>query len=115
MTQNRAFRIAILMFMISASLHVLAPFLSGFHRDGLMLAAMLPVFLVMIWGLARGWRWFAYLCFFIGAIGGIVALSFIWSENSVPPWIYTGILVADWGAAGALFLALWQAPQEVEA
>ena len=101
-------------FSISALLHVLAPVLSGFDRDGLWLAAMLPVFLGMIWGLAQGWRWFAYLCFFIGAVAGIFALSHIWAVNPVPSWIYSGILVADWAAAAALFVALWRSPKPVD-
>lgn len=114
MSLEGPFRAAILFFLISALLHLVAPFLSGFGADGLMLAAMLPVFAVMIWGLAQDWRWFAYLCFFIGAIAGIVALSFVWSTNPVPSWIYVSIMVANWLAAGALFLALWRSRPEIE-
>ena len=114
MTMDGPFRTAILCFSISALLHVLAPVLSGFDRDGLWLAAMLPAFLGMIWGLAQGWRWFAYLCFFIGAVAGIFALSHIWAVNPVPSWIYSGILVADWAAAAALFVALWRSPKPVD-
>lgn len=114
MTLDGFFRTAILCLALSAGLHVLAAVLSGFHQDGILLAATLPVFLGMIWGLARGWRWFAYVCFFIAAIGGIVALSFIWSPNPVPSWCYVGILIADWLAAAALFLGLWRAPHRVD-
>ena len=110
MSLEGPFRTAILFLAISAILHVLAPFASGFDQDGVMLAMTLPIFLGMIWGLARGWRWFAYLCFFITAIGGIIALSFIWSTNPVPSWIYIGILAADWLAAASLFVALWRSP-----
>lgn len=110
MSLEGPFRVAIMFLAISVVLHVLAPFVSGFDRDGVMLAMVLPIFLGMIWGLAQGWRLFAYLCFFIAAVGGIIALSFIWSTNSVPAWIYIGILAADWMAAAALFVALWRKP-----
>lgn len=115
MTLEGPFRTAILFFSISALLHALAPLVGGFHSDGLWLAAMLPVFLVMIFGLAQEWRWFAYLCFFIGAVEGIVALGHVWSVNPVPYWIYTGILMANWAAAAALFVALWRASLKVDA
>ena len=110
MSLEGPFRTSILFLAISAALHVLAPFVSGFDRDGVILAMTLPIFLAMIWGLARGWRWFAYLCFFIAAIGGIVALSFIWSINPVPARVYIGILATDWIAAAGLFIALWRGP-----
>ena len=109
MTLESPLRVAISCFAISALLHVLAPFVSGFDGAGWRLAAMLPVFLVMIYGLARGWRWFAYLCFFIGAVGGIVAMALIWSLNPVPAWIYIGITGANWLASASLFVALWRA------
>ena len=110
MSLEGPFRAAILFLAISAALHVLAPFVSGFDQDGVILAMTLPIFLGMIWGLAQGWRLFAYICFFIAGVGGIVALSFVWSTNPVPAWIYIGILVADWIAAAALFVALWRKP-----
>ena len=114
MSLEGPFRAAILFLGLSAVLHSLAPFLSGFHPDGIALAMTLPVFVVMLWGLSQDWRWFAYLCFFIAAIGGIVALSFIWSTNPVPSLIYIAILIADWLAAAALFRALWRSAPVVE-
>ncbi len=110
MSLEGPFRTAILFVALSAILHLLAPFVSGFDRDGVMLAMALPLSLLMIWGLAQNWRWFAYLCFLITGIGGIVALSFIWSTNPVPAWIYIGILATNWFAAAVLFVALWRAP-----
>jgi len=114
MIQNGSFRTAILFFAISALLHVAASIISGFSSAGLQLLAAVPVLLIMIWGLSREWRWFAYLCFLVAAILGIIAMSFVWSENAVQSWVYLGIMIADWLAAAALFLALWRSRPDGE-
>ena len=105
---DNPFHIAAVLLGVSAALCLAGLALSGFASEGLSLLMAVLVFGLFIWGLARGWRWFAYLAFFFSAIAGIGALSQVWSVNDVPSWIYVGILVASWLASALIFAGLWR-------
>lgn len=105
------FRTGIFFLLISAALHLLAFIVGGFSSDALTLFPFGILFIGLAMGLARGWRWLAHLVFLGLIIGGIIAITFVWSPSTVPSWWYTAIIIADWLAAAALFAALWRSPE----
>lgn len=104
------FRTGIFFLLISALLHIFAFVAGGFSVDALSLIPVGILFVGLAMGLARGWRWLAHLVFLGLIIGGIIAITYVWSNSTVPSWWYTAIIVTDWLAAAALFGALWRSP-----
>ncbi len=99
---------------ISAALHFVT-LIFGFEAPVPMMQAIGVFYLVVMWGLMQGWRWLAYLSFFMLAIGGIAALGSSFGVSVVPPWLFLAIFVVDWLAVIALFLALWRSRPAAEA
>ncbi len=95
--------------LVSALLNIFAFVAGGFTSDALMLLPVGFFYIAVGYGLLRGWRWLAYVTFFLVMIGGILALAAIWSASAVPGWWYALIVVSDWLSAAALFPALWRA------
>ncbi len=102
------YRIGALFVLVSALLHFLAPVLGGFDVRALSLMPVGALYLVVVYGLLRGWRWLAYLAFLGLFVGGIMAMAYVWTPHPVPSWMFIAIIAADWCAALALFAALWR-------
>ncbi len=101
---------AIPFLLLSAALHIVAPLISGFVVEALVLALVGVVYGICAFGLSRGMRWLAHVMYLVLFLGGIFALGNIWSVGPVPGWIYLGIVIANALAVLALFGALWRAP-----
>lgn len=102
------YRTGALFVFISALLHIFAFVVGSVTADALMLVPIGIVYLLIAWGLTRGFRWLAYITFFVMCIGGIFAMSQLWTPSPVPGWWTIAIIVADWLAAAALFASLWR-------
>ena len=96
---------------LSAVLHILALFVSGFSAESVPLAVVGVIYAGFAYGLLRGWRWMAYVTFLVLLMGTSVAVSGIWTLGPVPGWIFAGIAVANLLCVACLFVALWKAPQ----
>ncbi|MEJ8561874.1 hypothetical protein QTO30_12060 [Yoonia sp. GPGPB17] len=96
---------------ISAGLHVLALFVSGFSSEAMRLLPVALVYAVLAYGVLRGWRLLAYAVFLVMLIGTSFAVLGIWASGDVPQWIYSSIAASNILAAAALFAALWKAPE----
>ena len=96
--------------LMSAALHLLAWLPGGFTADALQLIPFGVLYVILAVGLAFRWRWLDYIVFLGVIIGGIGALSYVWSASSVPAWWYLGIIAANWLCAACLFAALWRSP-----
>ncbi len=107
------FRAGALFVAVSAVLHLIAPLVAGLQGMAPMLAVVGLVYLAVTWGLLQGWRWLAWVAFFVLMAGSIVALSNVWAGGPVPGWLWAGIVAADWAAVAGLFVALWRSPQPV--
>jgi|GEM_PF-1539759 len=109
------YRIGGLLLLLSAALHIFAFVVGGFSNDALRLIPVGLVYALVAYGLFCGWRWLAYIAFVMMMIGGIAALSTIWSPSTIPVWWTILIIAADWLGAAALFGALWRsAPRKAE-
>ncbi|WP_420860539.1 hypothetical protein [Algirhabdus cladophorae] len=106
---QRLFLTAGVLMLINAGLHILAPLVSGFGSDALMLIPVGVLYGLFGWGLMRGWRWLAYIVFLICLIGGVYAYM-IASATSVPAWWMGLIVAADVLVIVTLFLLLWRRP-----
>jgi len=95
---------------LSAGLHFLALFVSGFSTQAVQLLPFAIVYAGFAYGLLQGWRWLAYIVFITLLIGTSLAIVGIWALGAVPGWIYASIAVANLISVAALFVALWQAP-----
>ncbi len=107
---SSGYRLAALLLGVSALLHLAAPIFGGFSGTGLMLLPIFILYAAMAYGLSIGWRWLAWITFFVTAIGGMVAMSYLWSFDPVPTWVFAGILAADWACMVVLFGVLWRSP-----
>ncbi|MGX9355760.1 hypothetical protein ACS3SW_11575 [Roseobacteraceae bacterium S113] len=105
------FRTGSLALVISAVLHFLAPFTGGFNGQTLALVCVGAVYVALAYGLARGWRWLAYISFLVLFAGMIGAIASIWG-GPAPGWLFAAMVVVNFGGIVALFVALWSAPQE---
>lgn len=99
---------------ISAALHFLT-LVFGLAAPTLMMQAVGAFYILVMSGLMQGWRWLAYLSFFMLSIGGIAALGWSFSVSHIPGWLFFSIFVVDFLAVAALFLALWRPAPEPEA
>lgn len=104
---STAYGLAALFVFISAVLHLIAPFVSGFSAAGWQLVPFGIVYVAIGYGLMRGMRWLAWLTLFVMMAGGIAALGAYFGVSAVPAWLYLLIVVADWLAAACLFAILW--------
>ena len=105
---NGPYRFGALFILISAALHLLAFVAGGFSAEALQLIPIGLAYVAIAFGLARSRRWVAYVAFLVMMIGGTVALSYLWTAWAVPQWWTIAIIMADWLAAAALFVALWR-------
>lgn len=114
MTQSKgALRWGAIFAVISAGLCAIAPFLSGFSVEALLLLPAAIVFAGFAYGLLRGWRWLAYIAFMALFVGAIFAISNIWAPGAVPGWLYASFAVSSLLSVIALFAALWRTPEIV--
>lgn len=98
--------------MISAILHLLTFIPGGFSSQVLVLLPIGLLYLLITAGLTRGMRWLAYVTFILMCLGGIFAMSQLWTPSALPLWWLSLIIIADWVAAAALFVVLWHAQPE---
>lgn len=91
----------------SAVLHLIAPLLSDFSSDGLVLLPFAFIYGFLAWMVSRNTRWAMWLSFLLTLFFGIAGMSGFLSPATVPGWVSFLIWVADWLAAGCLFLLLW--------
>lgn len=110
MHRTENFRFAAAFAGVSGALHVIAPVVSGFASEALMLVPFGLVSLGLAYGLFMGWRWLAWLAFFWFFVGVVMSLTFIWSPGPVTGWLYVAIFAANGLAVVGLFFALWRSP-----
>ena len=103
------FNNAVLLIAVSIVLHLVVIAVSGGGFLVQMLGAAIVWGLVAA-GLARGWRWLAYIAFLLALVGGIVAMSYGNATFGLTALAFYGIMAADWLAALALFIAIWRDP-----
>lgn len=93
----------------SAVLHLAAPLVGGVSSQALTLVPIGVVYLAVVAGLMRGFRWLAYLAFLGMLAGAIIALSAVWDISPVPGW-WMGLIAGMNGCAALLLMAaLWRA------
>lgn len=97
-------RIGAVFLALSGILHILPGVLAG---AGLALIVVGVVYLLMAEGLRRGWRWLAYIAFFMTLFGAVLAYSTIGSDLLLPDPYSLPVMLADLGCAVSLFIALW--------
>ncbi|SHH98481.1 hypothetical protein [Marivita hallyeonensis] len=93
--------------LLSAVLHVIGSFLSGFTTVGLFLLFPAALYTAFFFGLRRGLDWVAWLalvCMLGGMAGTVLELT---KASSVSGWILWGILAADFCAAVLLGRMIW--------
>lgn len=96
---------------LSAALHFVT-LVFGLSAPVPMMQAVGVFYLLVMIGLMQGWRWLAYLAFFMLAIGGIAALGWSFGTSRVPGGVFFAIFIVDFLAVAGLFVALWR-PAEV--
>ncbi len=92
--------------LVSAVLHVLGSFLSGFSTVGMFLLFPATLYAAFYYGLRKGLKWVAWLalaCMLGGMTGTVLELLKV---SSVPDWTLWGILAADLAAAAFLARAI---------
>lgn len=104
---SKSLGIAAIITALSAILHFLAPLVSGFSSEGLMLVPFGIAYAVIAYFVAPNRRWLAWISFLILMFTGIAALSGFMGTSDVPSWNYFLILMANWSAATLLFIYLW--------
>ena len=99
--------------MASGTLHILAPFVSGFSNFSLQLVIFGLIWIGIAIALCRNMRWFSWLVFFMALVGTIVAIANATGTSTVPSWLFSGIAIFDAFVAGALFGHLWMPKKQV--
>lgn len=94
--------------LLSAALHVVAIIVSGLAPGTLALLIPAAIYVALYAGLARGMMSIAWLSLIVMLIGAAGALADAVGGSPVPAWTTWSILLADLGAATALFAALWR-------
>lgn len=97
-------RIGALFIALSGVLHILSGVFAG---AGPALIVIGVLYLLMAEGLRRGWRWLAYIGFVMTLFGSVLAYATIGSDVLLPDPYSLLIMLADFGCAVALFIALW--------
>ena len=104
------FRLGAIFITLSGLIHIIAPLFSGFAMGSLILVPAGILYVLLGRGLSNGYRWLAYIVFFLMMAGSVIALSGAWTTPGVPTWIPLSIVVLDWLTILALFVALWRKP-----
>ncbi len=99
-------RTAALPVLASAVLHVLAFVVDGFTAMAGAMVVIGLVYAAIAWGLRKGWRWLAWISFFVMLFGMIAAYAS--AGMGLHGWWYMAIALADLIAAILLFGALWK-------
>lgn len=107
------FRMAAMLLLVSAALHIVVIAVSGGGFLVPMIAGAMMWFVIGA-GLQRGMRWLAYIAFLLAMIGGVYAMGTGMGQTGLTQMALFGIMAADWIAAVLLFVALWKAPQAVQ-
>ena len=108
MIQTRPpFRLPMLALGMSALLHLVAPFVSGFHATGLALVPVGLVFFAFAFGLAHAWRRLGYLVFLAVLVATIRAYVIMSPGGAVPAWLLWAVIAFNLITAAALFRILW--------
>lgn len=107
------FRMAALLLLVSALLHLVVIAVSGGGFLVPMIGGAIMWFVIGA-GLQRGMRWLAYIAFLLAMIGGVYAMGVGMGQTGLTQMALFGIMAVDWIAAVLLFGALWKAPQVVQ-
>ena len=103
------FRPAAWMMYLSGLAHLIAPLVSGTTSGALGLVPVGVLWIVLGWILvSRGWRWLAWVAFFLALAGAIAALGIATGGADVAAWLAWAVVAFDAGAAAALFVVLWR-------
>lgn len=102
------YKLAALMLQISGILHFIAPLFAGFSNDVMRMLPIGLIYLLLSWGVYRGWRWVGWIAFLILLPGAVFAFANAYSGTTIPAWIYAAITLADLLAAITLFVILWR-------
>lgn len=103
------FRMAALVLLVSALLHLVVIAVSG----GAFLMPMIGgaiMWFVIGAGLQRGMRWLAYIAFLLAMIGGVYVMGTGMGQTGLTQMALFGVMAADWIAVVLLFGTLWKAP-----
>ena len=107
------FRMAALLLLVSALLHLVVIAVSGGGFLVPMIGGAIMWFVIGA-GLQRGMRWLAYIAFLLAMIGGVYAMGVGMGQTGLTQMALFGIMAVDWIAAVLLFGALWKAPHVVQ-
>ncbi len=102
------YKLAALLLQISGVLHFITPLFAGFSDDVMMLLPVGLIYLLLSWGVYRGWRSVGWIAFLVVLPGAVFAFANAYSGTTVPAWIYAAITLADLLAAITLFVILWR-------
>lgn len=106
------FRLAALLLLVSAALHIVVIAVSGGGFLVPMIVGAVMWFVIGA-GLQRGLRWLAHIAFLLAMIGGVYAMGTGMGQTGLTRMALFGIMAADWIAAVLLFGALWKSPKQV--
>ena len=101
-----------ILILVNAVLNAVAIAYAGMSGTALLLALLIAIYGLLIFGLSRGWRSAAWLGFFTVAISGIVALAQVWSTGTVPAVLWISIALVSLVATLLLFGRLWATAPE---
>lgn len=107
------FRMAALLLLISAAMHIVVIAVSGGGFLVPMIVGAVMWFVIGA-GLQRGLRWLAYFAFLLAMIAGVYAMGTGMGQSGLTQMAFYGIMAADWIAAALLFVALWKTPAPVQ-
>ena len=93
---------------LSAVLHIVAPVLSGFSSESLLLLPFALVYGFLAWQIWGGKRWAAWLGFSLMLFGGIAGMAGYLSPDTIPGWVSLLIWATAWLAVICLFIVLWR-------
>ena len=92
----------------SGALHFLVPVVAGFTAEAVGMIVPGLIWIALGFVLLRfGWRWLAWLCFFLLLAGSIAALTLALGAGPAPTSLGWAIFAVDVAAVAALFGVLW--------
>ena len=97
-----------LFILISAVFHVISPVLSSFSSFSLVLFGTGIIYGILGYLTAKNFRALAWLMFLVMLFGGVISFALSMNDTSVPNWLFSLIMLADWAAALMLFGYLWK-------
>lgn len=101
-------RLAGILVLSSAALHVAAYVFSGFSSDALPMLSIAAIAAAIGWALLRGWNRLAWIAFFVALAGAIIAYVMTGGVSTVANGIFWLAVLANLTTAGALFLHIWR-------